>query len=260
MAPEPWAVALFRRSVLKQRKLAEITALLGPTEGRRCLDLGSDNGVVSLMLRRRGGRWASADMTEEAVASIRGLVASDVHLASGDRLPFPDGEFDCVAVVDMLEHVADERAFVAELARVTRPGGRLVVNTPHARATALRRIRDRIGLTDEKHGHVRPGYTAEELKNLLDRSGKFSWDGSHTYSRAFSEVVDLAINWSVARLGKGHSTKGMVVTGHDVLRHRHAFRAYAVVYPAVRAFSSLDRLIPFVPGYMLIAAANRLGS
>jgi SAM-dependent methyltransferase len=260
MAPEPWPVALFRRSVLKQRKLAEITSLLGPTDGRRCLDLGSDNGVISLMLRRRGGRWASADLTEEAVASIRELVASDVHVVCGDRLPFRDGEFDCVAVVDMIEHVADDRAFLAELARITRPGGRLVVNTPHRRQTALRRLRDRLGLTDEKHGHVRPGYTAGELQGLVEGSGSFSWETHHTYSRAFSELIDLAINWGVARLGKRHSAKGMVVTGPDMASHRHAFRSYSLIYPVVWAFSRLDRLIPWRPGYMLIAAAKRHSS
>lgn len=260
MAPEPWAVALFRRSVLKQRKLAEIERLLGPTEGRRCLDLGSDNGVISLMLRRRGGSWASADLTEEAVASIRELVASDVHLVEGQRLPFPDAEFDCVAVVDMIEHVSDDRAFVAELARVTRPGGRLVVNTPHRRETALRRLRDRLGLTDEKHGHVRPGYTLEELHAVVVGSGKFAWNEARTYSRTFTEVVDIAINYGVARLGKRHSAKGMVVTGQDLSRHGHAFRAYAVVYPAVRALASLDRLIPWSPGYMLVAGATRLST
>jgi SAM-dependent methyltransferase len=260
MTAEPWAVALFRRSVLKQQKLAEITALLGPTEGRRCLDLGSDNGVVSLMLRRTGGRWASADLTEEAVRSIRELVASDVHLVSGGILPFADREFDCVAVVDMLEHVQDEDAFVAELARVVRPGGRLVVNTPHLRQTALRRLRDRVGLTDEKHGHVRPGYRAADLRRLLERSGRFSWDAHHTYSRAFTETVDLAINFAVARLGKGHSAKGMVVTGQDVARHGNAFRAYSAIYPVVKAFSSLDHLVPWLPGYMLIAAATRVGN
>ena len=260
MASEEWAVALFRRSALKQRKLAEITRMLGPTGGRRCLDLGSDNGVISLMLRRGGGRWASADLTEEAVVSIRELVASDVHLVSGDRLPFADGEFDCVAVVDMLEHVRDEHAFVSELGRILRPGGRLVVNTPHLRHTALRRLRDYVGLTDAKHGHLRPGYTADGLRRLLEGSGSFSWDAHRTYSRAFSEAVDLALNWGVARLGKGHSAKGMVVTGRDMARHRNAFRAYSVIYPAVKAFSSLDALIPRAAGYMLVAAATRLGS
>ena len=258
--PEPWPVALFRRSALKQRKLAEIDRRLGVTEGRRCLDLGSDNGVISLMLRRRGGRWASADLTSEAVGSIRELVKDDVHLLEAERLPFPDREFDVVAVVDMIEHVSDERGFVAELARVTRPGGRLVVNTPHRRETALRRLRHRVGLTDEKHGHVRAGYSPSELRALVEGSGHFSWDGHHTYSRFFSEVVDIGLNWAVERLGKPGSPKGMVVTGADLARHRNAFLAYSLVYPAVWAVTRLDAAIPWAPGYMLIASAIRTSS
>ena len=257
MAAESWAVALFRRSVLKQRKLAEIQALLGRTDQSRCLDLGSDNGVISLMLRQGGGRWASADLTEEAVHSIRELVASDVHRIEGDRLPFRDAEFDSVAVVDMIEHVEDDRAFVAELARITRPGGRLVVNTPHRRDTVLRRMRDRLGLTDEKHGHVRAGYTTAELRALIEGSGKFAWSQDRTYSRAFSEAVDIAINAGVAYLGKSHSAKGMVVTRQDLDRHPNAFRAYTAVYPVVRAIAALDALVPWIPGYMLVAAATR---
>ena len=68
--------------------------MLGPTRGQRCLDLGSDNGVVSLLLREGGGEWASGDLTEDAVASIRSLVETDTHLVRGDRLPFPDATFD----------------------------------------------------------------------------------------------------------------------------------------------------------------------
>src|SRR6185295_188165 len=180
MADPEWALALFRRSVLKQRKLAEITAVLGPTAGLRCLDLGSDNGVVSLLLRRGGGDWASADMTVESVVSIRELVGADVHRVAGGRLPFRDAEFDRVVVVDMLEHVDDDRAFVLELARILKPGGRLVVNTPHLMDTRLRRIRHRLGQTDERHGHVRPGYTAEALAALLEP--RFALDGHRTYS------------------------------------------------------------------------------
>ena len=252
---EPWALALYRRSVLKQRKVAEITAMLGPTEGLRCLDLGSDNGVVSLLLRRRGGRWASADLAPEAVESIRGLVETDVHLVDGARLPFADDEFDRVAVVDMLEHVRDDRAFAAELARITRPGGTLVVNTPFLRETPLRRLRHAIGQTDEKHGHLRPGYGERELRALLEPA--FRIDRWHTYSRFFSEAVDTGIQWGVARLGKKSTSKGLVVTGGDVARHGRLFRAYSVVYPFVWAISRLDALLPFSPGYMFIASARR---
>ena len=249
-----WAVRLFRRSVLKQRKLAEVAAMLGPTAGRRCLDLGSDNGVVSLLLRERGGSWASGDLTEEAVGSIRSLVGDDVHLVRGDRLPFPDAAFDRVAVVDMLEHVPDDAAFARELARVTRPGGLLVVNTPHLKRTALRRLRHALGQTDEKHGHLRPGYAPEHLRSLF--SPAFEVERHRTYSRFFSEAVDTVLNWGMERLGKRSSAKGMVVTADDLARHRKTFRAYSAVYPLVWAATRLDALVP-ASGYMLVAALRR---
>jgi SAM-dependent methyltransferase len=251
-----WAVALFRRSVLKQRKLAEVAGMLGPTAGQRCLDLGSDNGVVSLLLRERGGDWASGDLTEEAVSSIRSLVDADVHLVSGERLPYPDATFDRVAVVDMLEHVPDEAAFARELARVTRPGGLLVVNTPHLKRTLLRRLRHGLGQTDEKHGHLRPGYTPERLRELL--APGFALERHHTYSRFFSEAVDTALNWGMERLGKKSSAKGMVVTADDLSRHRKTFRTYSAIYPLVWAVTRLDALVP-ASGYMLIATLRRQG-
>jgi SAM-dependent methyltransferase len=253
--PEPWALALFRRSVLKQRKVAEITRLLGPTGGLRCLDLGSDNGVVSLLLRRGGGRWASGDLTEEAVASIRELVGDEVHQVAGHHLPFPDREFDRVVVVDMLEHVPDDAAFVAELTRVTRPGGTLIVNTPHRKQSALRRLRHALGQTDEKHGHLRPGYQPDDLVRLF--GARFRLDHHHTYSRFFSELVDTGIQWGMERLGKKGSAKGLVVTGQDVRSHGRAFRAYSALYPFVRLFSRMDAFLPWSSGYMLIARATR---
>ena len=249
-----WALELYGRSVLKQRKVSELSRALGPTAGLRCLDLGSDNGVVSLLLRGRGGSWASGDLTPETVDSIRALVETDVHLVDAARLPFADAAFDAVAVVDMLEHAPDEAAFARELARITKPGGRLVVNTPHLKRTLLKRVRHAIGQTDEKHGHLRPGYTPERLRELL--SPAFELESDRTYSRFFSEAVDTGLNWGVERLGKKSSAKGMVVTADDLARHRKAFRSYSRIYPFVWAVSRLDALVP-ASGYMLIASARR---
>ena len=254
-AAEPWAVSLFRRSVLKQRKLAEILAMLGEAgQDDRCLDLGSDNGVISLLLRRRGGRWASADMTDEAVSSIRELVKDDVHRTDGRTLPFGDAEFDRVVVVDMLEHVPDEGAFASELARVTKPGGALIVNTPHLKQTTLRRLRHRLGQTDEKHGHLRPGYTTTRLEELLGTG--FALETARSYSRFFSELVDTGINWGVERLGKKGAAKGIVVTGGDVAKHARLFHAYSAIYPLVWTITRLDAIVP-ASGYMLIARLRK---
>ena len=128
----------------------------------------------------------------------------------------------------MLEHVPDDDAFAGELARVTRPGGRLVVNTPHLKRTALRRLRHALGQTDEKHGHLRPGYAPDACAGSW---GPVRSRAHRTYSRFFSEAVDTALNWGIDRLGKKASAKGMVVTGDDLARNRKAFRAYSAIYP-----------------------------
>jgi hypothetical protein len=58
------------------------------------------------------------------------------------------------------------------------------------------------------------------------------------------------------QLGKKSSAKGMVVTGHDLSRHRRTFRAYSAIYPLVWALTRLDALVP-ASGYMLIATLKR---
>lgn len=255
---EPWALRLFRKSPLKRDKVAALLSVLGPVEGKRCLDLGSDNGVVSLLLRKQGGTWASGDLTPETVEAIRGLVETDVHLVTEDRLPFTDGEFDVVVVADMIEHVEHEARFVAELARVLKPLGRLVVNTPHARDTALRRLRLSLGQTDEKHGHRRPGYTRESLGALL--RGSFEIGETKTYTRAFSETVDTVMQWGLESLGKKGSKKGVVVTGGDLNKHAKLFAAYSAIFPFVWVFSRLDALLPWNDGYRLLLVATKKNS
>lgn len=252
---EPWAVRLFSKSPLKRDKVRALLSFLGNVEGKRCLDLGSDNGVVSLLLRREGGSWASGDLTAETVTAIESLVGSDVHLVREESLPFADLEFDAVVVADMLEHVAQEAVFVNELARVLKPGGRLLINTPHERDTALRRFRLWLGQTDAKHGHLRPGYTRQTLGRLLQPS--FEVQAEKTYTKAFSELVDTLMQWGLERLGKGSSKKGVVVTGGDLDRHRKLFAAYSAVFPVVWVFSRLDSLLPWTDGYRLVVLARK---
>ena len=255
---EPWPLRLFEKSPLKRDKVAALLSVLGPVEGKRCLDLGSDNGVVSLLLRKQGGSWASGDLTAETVEAIRGLVETDVHLVTEDKLPFADGEFDVVVVADMIEHVEREAAFAAELSRVLKAGGRLVINTPHARDTALRRLRLSLGQTDDKHGHLRPGYTRESLEALL--RPWFDVRESRTYTKAFSEAVDTAMQWVLERLGKKGSKKGVVVTGGDLNRHAKLFTAYSAIFPFVWVFSRLDALLPWNDGYRLLLVATKRNS
>ena len=255
VAEQPWPVALFDKSVLKQTKLKEITQALGATDQLTCLDIGSDNGVISYFLRKRGGTWKSADLDEEAIRSIRELVTGDVYRIDGRRTPFRDNEFDRVVIVDFLEHIESDREFINEMLRVIKPGGALIINVPHIKNSLLRRFRIAIGQTDEKHGHVRPGYTSTELAGLL--GDRFTVVSARTYSKVFSEAIDTLITFVFGLLkGKGSSSqKGLLVTGRDLSRYQRIFRAYSLIYPLLWFFGKLDLLLFWCTGYMLIVRA-----
>jgi SAM-dependent methyltransferase len=256
-----WAVALFQKSVLKQAKYRMITGLLDDPVGQRCLDIGADNGVISLLLRRRGGRWASADLDEHTVASIRELVGDEVHRLDGARTPFPDQAFDQIVVVDYLEHIEDDARFAAELGRILRPGGHVIINVPHLKpGSLLNRFRHSIGLTDEWHGHLRPGYTLERIGELL--GPRFKVEQARTYSKAFSELVDTGLNGlylAMQRRGGSNSrgsSKGTVVTQADIRKHRKQFMLLSGLYPLLWGLSKLDALLWLQPGYKLIVRAR----
>jgi SAM-dependent methyltransferase len=253
---DPWPLRLFKKSVLKQGKFGQIVRLLGPTDGLACLDIGSDNGVISYLLRQRGGTWKTADLDQHTVDAIRELVESDVYQIDGRRTPFDDSEFDRVIIVDFLEHIPDDLAFMCELHRILKPGGKIIVNVPHIKGGLLRRFRSAIGQTDEKHGHLRPGYTIQSLDQLF--TDRFVLDSYTTYSRFFSELIDTLVVFAVSAL-KGDSQqpsqKGLLVTESDLNRNQAMFRIYSLIYPIVWFFSQLDRLLFYTDGYMLVARA-----
>jgi ubiquinone/menaquinone biosynthesis C-methylase UbiE len=251
-----WAVRLFNKSVLKQRKYQEIRTLLGSTAGLTCLDVGSDNGVISYLLRSQGGSWKSADLDAASVQAIAGLVEREVYQIDGGRTPFKDDEFDRVVIVDFLEHIPEDRQFIQELYRIIKPGGELIVNTPNIKNSLLRRFRLAVGQTDEKHGHLRPGYSKESLGSLMESC--FRIKSVKTYSKFFSELVDTLIVFVLSLIKKGDesSKKGMIVTGGDLQKNKSSFRLYSIIYPLVWLVSKMDSLLFFRSGYMLIALAE----
>ena len=100
--------------------------------GQRVLDVGCGVGMYTAAFLRQTPHVFGVEVERERALEARERAAG-VTQAVGERLPFPDGTFDVVFSHEVLEHVTDDRACVAEMVRVTRPGGRLVVFVPNRR-------------------------------------------------------------------------------------------------------------------------------
>jgi demethylmenaquinone methyltransferase/2-methoxy-6-polyprenyl-1,4-benzoquinol methylase len=89
------------------------------------LDLACGTGDFSALVARRrpGARAVAADLTERMLTLARSRGVERAVCADAGRLPFPDGVFDCVCVGYGLRNFPDLDRALAEIARVTRPGG-----------------------------------------------------------------------------------------------------------------------------------------
>jgi len=98
--------------------------------GRRALDVGCGVGMYTAAFLRETPHVLGIEIEFERAMEARGRAAG-VAQSPGERLPFPDSAFDVIFSHEVLEHVADDRACVVEMVRVTRPGGRIVIFVPN---------------------------------------------------------------------------------------------------------------------------------
>lgn len=118
-------------------ELPETMHELGARRGERVLDLASPK-LLAVALARGGVEVVSVDLLESEIAAWRKLTAGEPNLrlevGDGRSLPFEDESFDGAYSVSVLEHIPEpgDEGALRELARVTRPGGRVVVTLPYA--------------------------------------------------------------------------------------------------------------------------------
>jgi SAM-dependent methyltransferase len=110
-------------------KHARMLARLRPRPGERHLDVGCQDGMIlSQSIRKWGVRGTGVDVSEASLrlAVERNAGGARYFLADAQCLPFAGGSFDLAHSVGTMEHVPDQQRYVAELARVLRPGGRVL--------------------------------------------------------------------------------------------------------------------------------------
>ena len=109
-----------------------------PAERGRLLDVGAATGFFVEQARAAGWDATGVEPSEWAAAHAREQLGLDVRTGTLDRVRYPDGAFDVVTMWEVIEHVRDPRAVLAEVRRILGPRGTLVLSTPDCRSAAAR--------------------------------------------------------------------------------------------------------------------------
>lgn len=153
------------------RLASEVREFARPRGDERALDVGTGAGALALALAPLVGEVVGLDPVPELLELARERSAPNTEFVGGDgtALPFADGEFDFSGTHRTLHHVARPDLVVAELARVTRPGGRVLVVDQLAPADAAEAavLHEFETVRDSSHQRL---LTEAELKGLFGAS------------------------------------------------------------------------------------------
>jgi len=161
--PDPWAWRRRRALLLREAR-----------PGERVLDLGCGAGRFLAALREAGADPVGVELADAALdRARRNVPGADLRLLAPDgSIPLRHGEADLVWCSEVLEHVPDTVAFLTEVRRVLRQGGRLLVTVPdHGRVKrTLLALANYDAHYDPLGQHVR-FYTRRSLTRALHATG-----------------------------------------------------------------------------------------
>jgi ubiquinone/menaquinone biosynthesis C-methylase UbiE len=155
-------------ALVDRREKALLSRMVGPSTGKTILEVGSGTDHFLRELGRSGARCVGLEPSIEmlAIATVARDGDFDHVRGCGERLPFRDGVFDCVAYITTLEFVSDIEVAVREAVRVCKPDGRLAFVVLNARGPWYRQRQREGGLWRETRF-----FDAGELRSILGAFG-----------------------------------------------------------------------------------------
>lgn len=148
-----------------------------PLAGKTALDIGCGAGLVCEPLARLGADVTGVDAASDNVQAASAHAEAgglDIRYMVGEVASLDIGTFDLVTSLEVVEHVADKRAFLRDVADRLAPGGLLVLSTPNRTAASrvlLVGAAEAVGYVPKGTHHWEDFITPEELEELLQELG-----------------------------------------------------------------------------------------
>lgn len=227
-------------------RFSSAVRILEPKPDENILDVGCAGGVISLELVSSFGcavygvdlNIGSIDNARKRAGAI-GYPKDRFSVGDATSLEFEDRTFDKVMCLDVIEHIEDDRKVMAEIFRVMKDGGKAVISTPfkHAKVEHCPIVE---GVPSSIDGHVRQGYTLEELEGLVKGAGGRIGD-SISYGRFFSRNAERISMLFYRGIGR-EKIQRPGWYGTFGMREKALAAAMAVLYPLLWLSSRLDFL------------------
>lgn len=132
-------LAPFYERFIQPKEPEKILAHLGlPQPGGVVLDAGGGTGRVAQYFIGKTSQVVVADQTFEMLQEVRKKDGLSGVCSLTEEMPFADGLFCCIVMVDALHHVADQAVTIRELWRLLKPGGRIIIEEPDIRRFSVK--------------------------------------------------------------------------------------------------------------------------
>jgi len=153
-----------------ERAWYRYAARLLPAKGGRWLDLGCGQAEFLELASERGLEGMGLDRQPNNARACRAGGRAVLVADLGRSLPFRDASLDGASLIEVIEHIVEAEALVAELARVIRPGGWLVMTTPNV-AHLTYRWRALTGHEPKQEGYHYRFFVRRTLETIFAREG-----------------------------------------------------------------------------------------
>lgn len=189
-------------------RFRHILKMLNPKKNEIILDVGCGPGLYALYFSTRCSRVYAIDLNSEKIKKAKKLnkklsLSANFKKGSITNLPYKDNFFDKVLCSEVLEHIKEDKIAMAELSRVTKKKGLIVLSIPSKNIFNQNNM--------EKFSHVRAGYSINEIKELAEKNnlviikrlsilsffGKLSWRLNHKlfFSKILTTSLFFPLYW-----------------------------------------------------------------